>query len=184
MKTIIATILFLTSSFLISSEIDSSNNESIFKVKEKTLGIELGASLPELISLGIRAHFIKNVYFSFRFGGDVGGGDTKHSAIEFDNDVFSSELSFYFGEVSKNFEYGSWNFGIAYAQEDRAFLCLWDDNCENDRYYTTFRIGKDFHLIDKLYLQTGLGLSLMRIQDETGTSLLPAAKVSLLYWFW
>ena len=68
MRKIITTILFLTSSLLISSEIDSTKNESIFKIKENTLGVVIGTAFPEFIYIGTNIHLKKNVYFSFKIG--------------------------------------------------------------------------------------------------------------------
>lgn len=184
MKTLII-LIFLTSSSLVSNEIDSSNNESIFKVKEKNLGIEFGVANPPIIYLGPIIHLKKSIFFSFKIGIFPSNRDWTYITIPMDQFAFSSELYYYFGEKSKHFKYGSWNFSVELTHYDK-FETLFDKK-PNYIYYLSYRLGKDFQLnesilFNKFILRTNLGFISAIYANESKTYFMPALNFSILYW--
>jgi len=180
MRKIITTILFLTSSLLISSEIDSTKNESIFKIKENTLGVVIGTAFPEFIYIGTNIHLKKNVYFSFKIGASPALRDLTYITIPMDQFAFSSELYYYFGEKSENFKYGSWNFSVGLTHFDK-FETLFDKKT-NYIYYLSLRGGKDFKLTDKYVIRTSVGVVSAIYANENKNWFAPSLNFSLLYW--
>ncbi len=179
MKTLII-LIFLTSSSLVSNEIDSSNNESIFKVKEKNLGIEFGVANPPIIYLGPIIHLKKSIFFSFKIGASPALRDLTYITIPMDQFAFSSELYYYFGEKSENFKYGSWNFSVGLTHFDK-FETLFDKKT-NYFYYLSLRGGKDFKLTDKYVIRTSVGVVSAIYANENKNWFAPSLNFSLLYW--
>lgn len=184
MKTLII-LIFLTSSSLVSNEIDSSNNESIFKVKEKNLGIEFGVANPPIIYIGTTIHLKNSLYFSFKIGAFPALRDLTYLTIPMDQFAFSSELFYYFGKKSEIFKYGAWNLSVGLTHYDK-FESLFEKK-PNYIYYLSYRLGKDFQLnesilFNKFILRTNLGFISAIYANESKTYFMPALNFSILYW--